>query len=434
MDANQLPDDLNPEIVKATATFIGKITGMVPPPHDAFPPEWYGYLRTFTGRLYEIARENTTAPSDAAPIQLSVDVLEYLREGINNATQCEDGDVDYEFARGLEQLLHPIYTAPVAPQADGDAAPVAWMPIASAPRDGSTILLRFGIDGTSQGRYVYSHDRPQHPWEFIDDQGAAWIVNHAVDALGGPSHWMPIANAAPVAPAVAAPNDTWELIREINGGGAAAIAASFQLRVQPWLMECFGAEIAADRIERNHRFFEEAIELIQACGMTASEAHQLVDYTFGRPLGEPSQEVGGVMVTLAALCLANGLDMHVAGETELARISFPDVVTKIRAKQAAKPKHSPLPEATAQPNARAACEYCRGTAAVLHDGKGDCGCDRAGAPQVGATLTDERILGEFTRCRVHVYGEDGEVKPLGNAVLQAARALLADQQRIGGAA
>lgn len=42
-----------------------------------------------------------------------------------------------------------------------------------------------------------------------------------------------------------------------------------------------------------------------------------------------------------------------------------------------------------------------------------------------AALTDERILGEFTRRSVHVYDEDGEVKPLGNAVLQAVRAILA---------
>ncbi|MFM0226101.1 hypothetical protein [Paraburkholderia dipogonis] len=122
---------------------------------------------------------------------------------------------------------------------------------------------------------------------------------------------------------------------------------SFQARVQPWMLECFGPVIAADKIERNHRFFEEATEAVQANGMTRSEAHQLVDYTFGRPDGELHQEIGGVMVTLAALCLASGIDMHAAGETELARINVPETVSKIRAKQAAKPKHSPLPEAPA---------------------------------------------------------------------------------------
>lgn len=125
-------------------------------------------------------------------------------------------------------------------------------------------------------------------------------------------------------------------------------ALSFQARVQPWLLQCFGQEIAKDPVERNHRFLEESLELVQSCGCTQSEAHQLVDYTFGRPVGEPNQEAGGVMVTLAALCLAHGLDMHQAGETELARIW--NKVESIRAKQAAKPAHSPLPGYAAQPS------------------------------------------------------------------------------------
>ena len=116
---------------------------------------------------------------------------------------------------------------------------------------------------------------------------------------------------------------------------------AFQSRVQPWMMACFGEAIAFDRQERNHRFLEEALELVQANQCTASEAHQLVDYVYGRPVGEPSQEVGGVMVTLAALCLASGLDMHSAAETELARIWTK--VEQIRAKRAAKPAMSPLP-------------------------------------------------------------------------------------------
>ncbi|WP_426291187.1 hypothetical protein [Sphingomonas sp. TWP1-3-1] len=119
-------------------------------------------------------------------------------------------------------------------------------------------------------------------------------------------------------------------------------AEAFQQRVQPWLVACFGEMIAGDREERNHRFLEEALELVQACGCSASEAHQLVDYVYGRDVGDPQQEVGGVMVTLAALCLANGLDMHANGETELARVWTK--VDAIRAKQAAKPKHSPLPQ------------------------------------------------------------------------------------------
>jgi hypothetical protein len=120
-------------------------------------------------------------------------------------------------------------------------------------------------------------------------------------------------------------------------------AQPFQQRVGKWVLACFGETIARDKAERNHRFLEEALELVQACGCTVGEAHQLVDYTFGRPVGDAHQEVGGVMVTLAALCSAQGLDVQQASEDELVRIWTK--VEQIRAKQAAKPKHSPLPEA-----------------------------------------------------------------------------------------
>lgn len=124
-------------------------------------------------------------------------------------------------------------------------------------------------------------------------------------------------------------------LKKAEGGEA------FQHRVKPWMLACFGEEISRDGIERNHRFLEEALELVQSLGCTASEAHQLVDYVFGRDIGQPHQEAGGVMVTLAALCLAHGLDMDKAGEDELTRIWTK--VKQIRAKQAAKPAHSPLP-------------------------------------------------------------------------------------------
>lgn len=121
--------------------------------------------------------------------------------------------------------------------------------------------------------------------------------------------------------------------------------SSFQYRVAPWLIECFGEAIAQNTQERNQRFLEEALELVQACGATSDEAHQLVDYVFGRDSGEQSQEVGGVMVTLAALCHANGLAMHQSAEVELDRISRPDVMARIREKQKHKPAFSPLPDA-----------------------------------------------------------------------------------------
>lgn len=127
----------------------------------------------------------------------------------------------------------------------------------------------------------------------------------------------------------------------------AAQGERLQTKVNAWMLECFGAEIAADKTERNHRFLEESLELVQAAGCSRNEAMQLVDYVYGRPVGELSQEVGGVMVTLAALCTSHGIDMHACALTEVARVWTK--IEQIRAKQAGKPKHSPLP---AQPERR----------------------------------------------------------------------------------
>lgn len=131
--------------------------------------------------------------------------------------------------------------------------------------------------------------------------------------------------------------------REHQASTPPEATGSFQNRMQPWLLACFGAEIASDKHERSCRFLEEGVELVQAAGLTASEAHQLVDYVYNRPAGKLRQEVGGVMATLAALCIAHGVDMDEEAEKELARIWT--MVDTIRAKQAAKPKFSPLPAA-----------------------------------------------------------------------------------------
>ena len=119
--------------------------------------------------------------------------------------------------------------------------------------------------------------------------------------------------------------------------------APFQARVAPWMLACFGPEISGDKVERGDRLLEEVLELLQSGGYDPARVAVLRDYVWSRPAGEPAQEVGGVKVTLAAYCLAFGLDMHEAAEIELERIW--GKVEQIRAKQAAKPRNSPLPEA-----------------------------------------------------------------------------------------
>jgi len=111
---------------------------------------------------------------------------------------------------------------------------------------------------------------------------------------------------------------------------------SFQLRVKDWLLVCFSREVVYDLRERCFRFAEESIELVQSLGLRREDAHRIVDYVYDRPQGRVEQEMGGVMVTLAALSTAVGFFMYLEGERELSRISQPDVMAKIREKQRAK--------------------------------------------------------------------------------------------------
>jgi NTP pyrophosphatase (non-canonical NTP hydrolase) len=88
--------------------------------------------------------------------------------------------------------------------------------------------------------------------------------------------------------------------------------------------------------QRIMRFLEEALELAQALGMTEAECQRVARYVFSRPIGQPGQEVGGVMVTLAALCHKTGIDMQGEADREAARIDTSEMRLKIFEKQAFK--------------------------------------------------------------------------------------------------
>lgn len=115
----------------------------------------------------------------------------------------------------------------------------------------------------------------------------------------------------------------------------------FQECVGKWLEECLGRTVAADREERGFRFVEESLELAQAAGISKEQALELVDYVYSRPVGELPQEVGGVMITLHALCYAFNLVVESCAHTELAHIQ--ENMENIRAKHAAKKIRGPLP-------------------------------------------------------------------------------------------
>ncbi len=117
--------------------------------------------------------------------------------------------------------------------------------------------------------------------------------------------------------------------------------ASYQMRVYAWLIACFGQAVTFDRMQRNHRFLEEALELVRSLGCTREDAHILVDFEYDRKAGDPQQEVGGSLLTLAAICVANGYNLEDLGEIELARAW--GRIEQIREKQKEKPFNSPLP-------------------------------------------------------------------------------------------
>lgn len=113
-------------------------------------------------------------------------------------------------------------------------------------------------------------------------------------------------------------------------------AQTFQEGVSDWMAQCFVPSLYSNMTERGDRLLEEVLELLQAHGYDPTRVATLVDYVFNRPVGQPAQEVGGVMVTLAGYCWVAGLDMHAAGDAELVRITQPEVMANIRAKQEAK--------------------------------------------------------------------------------------------------
>lgn len=113
---------------------------------------------------------------------------------------------------------------------------------------------------------------------------------------------------------------------------------TFQEAVVAWCNECFGPEVTKHMEERMERFFEESVEQVHSLGFSKEKAHAMIEHVYSRPLGEPTQEAGGVQVTHAALCEALKVDAHECGRVELKRISDPVTMKKIGEKQLTKPQ------------------------------------------------------------------------------------------------
>jgi hypothetical protein len=107
----------------------------------------------------------------------------------------------------------------------------------------------------------------------------------------------------------------------------------YQRLIKKWLCDpnLVGEPQQFESIEnRSQRFFEEATELVQATGLTEEQCHTLVSYVFNRPVGWQPQEVGGVMVCLAALCERIDLNAATCLIKEAERIHQPEMIEKVR--------------------------------------------------------------------------------------------------------
>ncbi len=87
-----------------------------------------------------------------------------------------------------------------------------------------------------------------------------------------------------------------------------------------WAAISFGASNATSASQRALKFLEEAVELYQAAGGDLATGHRLLDFVFGRPVGEIEQELGGAGLTLLLLANAAGLSADDAERLELDRV------------------------------------------------------------------------------------------------------------------
>lgn len=143
--------------------------------------------------------------------------------------------------------------------------------------------------------------------------------------------------ALPVAPP--AP-DLFNRRSEDTGNGKQLEATSIctisalQLRVRDWVALALYGQ--TDVKTRAARFLEEAAEAAQAAGLHREDAALVLEQVYQREPGHLPQELGGSMTTLCALAVVAGLDLEEASLREMARVETPEIIDKVRRRQAGK--------------------------------------------------------------------------------------------------
>lgn len=87
-----------------------------------------------------------------------------------------------------------------------------------------------------------------------------------------------------------------------------------------WAVRCFSLDHIQNRALRSLRTVEESIELCQALGVPKEKVLLAVDTVYSRPVGEPEQEIGGVLLTTVIMCESMHLEADELLERELRRV------------------------------------------------------------------------------------------------------------------
>jgi hypothetical protein len=94
-----------------------------------------------------------------------------------------------------------------------------------------------------------------------------------------------------------------------------------QVVVEQWVRTTFGDKMFESKEERAARVLEEAVELYQVFGPgNRAKAHKIVDMVFDKKVGELHNELGGLIVTLLAVCGNEGLRLDEMANKEITRI------------------------------------------------------------------------------------------------------------------
>ena len=110
-----------------------------------------------------------------------------------------------------------------------------------------------------------------------------------------------------------------------------------QTRNLNFCLQCFGFGNTFDKRERALRFGEEAVELLQAAGLTKVDMVNLINHVYIKEPGEMRKELANAQLTLLALGASFGI--HVEDEAERDLQWANGNIPLIREKYKQKPPH-----------------------------------------------------------------------------------------------